>query len=153
MAELTNIIIHCSDSNWGSAAEIRRWHLARGWQDIGYHFIIGNGFPRPAFQVSSFDGAVEVGRTLDGDDQIIGPENGAHSLGYNDRSVGICLIGTESFTAKQFGALIVLVTDLAKKFGIASGAILGHRETELSGGKTCPNFDVEYIRQLVDKAR
>jgi hypothetical protein len=45
-------IIHCSASTQGDVAEIRRWHLARGWNDIGYHFVI-----RP-------DGEVEVGRML-----------------------------------------------------------------------------------------
>ena len=33
------IILHCSDSLWGSAAEIRKWHLSNGWKDMGYDLV------------------------------------------------------------------------------------------------------------------
>jgi len=34
MREVKKIILHCSDSEWGDAAEIDKWHKARGWQGI-----------------------------------------------------------------------------------------------------------------------
>ena len=48
MRAVTKHIVHCSDSVTGDVREIRQWHLARGWNDVGYHFVI-----RP-------DGEVEV---------------------------------------------------------------------------------------------
>ena len=40
MAKLTNIIIHCSDSDFGDAQTIDLWHKQRGWKGIGYHYVI-----------------------------------------------------------------------------------------------------------------
>jgi len=148
---IENIVVHCSDSTWGCAREIRKWHLARGWRDIGYHFVICNGKPRPDFYLSTMDGAIEAGRFLDGNEFINGPEVGAHTLGYNQCSVGICMIGKDSFTPAQFGALIDLCAYLIKKYGLKPEAVIGHRETA-SGkreGKTCPNFDVAAIRTIL----
>lgn len=48
----------------------------RGWDDIAYNFLIGS------------DGAVYVGRGWD--------KQGAHSKGYNQKSVCIAFIGTFS---------------------------------------------------------
>ena len=148
MKRLTHIILHCSDSSWGSSAEIRKWHLEKGWKDIGYHFVIDNGFVRPDFFIPAMDGTLEVGRMLDADSFISDNEIGAHTLGYNNSSIGICLIGTKSFTEKQFATLLVLLDFLITQFGIKIEHIIGHNETE-SGkqqGKSCPNFEVETIR-------
>lgn len=71
------IVIHSSATPEGRvvmASEIRRWHMEeRGFEDIGYHFVIG------------LHGNVEFGRKVDA--------WGAHTLGYNHNSVGICLVG------------------------------------------------------------
>ena len=43
MREINKIIVHCSATREGEnfeVAEIRKWHLARGFNDIGYHFYI-----------------------------------------------------------------------------------------------------------------
>ena len=39
------ITIHCSDSEWGNADVIDEWHKKRGWDGIGYHYVILNGYP------------------------------------------------------------------------------------------------------------
>ena len=145
-----NIIIHCSDSDWGCTRVIRGWHLARKWRDIGYHFVIMNGYPMKGFFLPSADGAIECGRMLDGDPYVEKEETGAHALGFNNDSIGICLIGKEKFTPRQFGALQLLIGDLRDRFLIARENVLGHCETPLAKGKkTCPNFDVENIRNLL----
>lgn len=136
------LIIHCSDSEWGCAREVRKWHIQRGWTDVGYHFIIGNGYPEPGKKILALMGSIECGRDMDSE--------GAHCLGYNDNSLGICLIGkgVDSFCGEQFDSLKMLVQELCMKHGIPAESVLGHRETE-SGkkeGKTCPNFDVGAIR-------
>ena len=38
MREVKKIILHCSDSEYGTASLIRKWHTEeRNWSDIGYH--------------------------------------------------------------------------------------------------------------------
>lgn len=158
MAKLTNIIIHCSDSDFGDAKTIDFWHKQRGWKGIGYHYVILNG-KRYAGQVilglNNEDGKIEKGRMVNGDDWIDGNEIGAHCLGYNDKSIGICLIGKKEFTMRQFDSLIFLLEDLLDKHAktIPVKNILGHYETE-SGkaeGKTCPNFNMDKLREMLTR--
>ena len=43
MRKIEKIIVHCSATPEGkhySVDTIRKWHLKRGWRDIGYHFVI-----------------------------------------------------------------------------------------------------------------
>lgn len=146
MAKITNVIIHCSDSEWGCAAEIRRWHLANGWSDIGYNWVILNGLLVPETKVQKklamplLDGMIEVGRRIDGDSYLVGAEVGAHALGYNDKSLGVCLIGVKSFTPKQFFSLASLTHQIQEIWGVDKGMFLGHYDVAM---KTCPNFDVQ----------
>ncbi|MGE4319642.1 MAG: N-acetylmuramoyl-L-alanine amidase [Deferribacterales bacterium] len=150
MSKFTNIIVHCSDSTFGSAAVIRQWHLERGWKDIGYHFVIVNGQLVPDLKIPQMDGHIEVGRVINGDNLITGNEIGAHALGYNDKSVGICLIGVKAFSVAQMASLTTLVTHLCKTFNIIPANVLGHYETAQAHGKTCPNFDVSTLRKAVE---
>lgn len=145
MANLSNIIIHCSDSTFGSAAEIRHWHLANGWKDIGYHFVILNGQivggSKPkALYLAALDGSIEIGRPLDGDSFLSASEVGAHALGYNATSIGICLIGKSEFTTRQMQSLLKLLVELRAQYSIPSQRIMGHYQ--VSKGRACPNFDV-----------
>lgn len=92
------VIIHCSDSPFGDAATIDRWHKERGWKMIGYHYVILNGVRKSASKyIEIDDGKIEEGRPLG--------MKGAHTYGHND-SIGICLIGnSNSFTVKQLMTL------------------------------------------------
>ena len=116
------IIIHSSASPNGRddrAADIHRWHLERGWSGIGYHYVI------------CLDGKIENGR----------PEywTGAHAAGYNEGSIGICLIGTDDFTEAQWLSLDALVEKLQHRY--PNARIIGHRE--VNPNKSCPGFDVQ----------
>ncbi len=112
------------------AADINRWHRAKGWRCIGYHFVIRR------------NGVVEEGRELD---QI-----GAHVEGHNINSVGICMAGgvTEAdinvpennFTPEQFASLKHLLGELKEKYPNAT--IQGHRDFP-KVAKACPSFDVK----------
>lgn len=121
MRKIDKHIIHCSDSTFGDAATIREWHLARGFSDIGYHYVILR------------DGTVEQGRQLH---QI-----GAHCKGQNRYSVGTCLIGKDEFTSAQFRALRRVHAQLKQQF--VDVAAHGHRE--FNPHKTCPNFEVRRV--------
>ena len=129
------IIIHCSDTYDHldiGATEIREWHLARGWADIGYHFVITR------------DGTIENGRDVDGDGDIF-EEVGAHTYGYNQNSIGICMVGGKSvtgppednFTDVQYRTLESLVRFM--KASYPNATVHGHNEFST---KACPSFNV-----------
>lgn len=125
--QINEIIIHCSATKVGrdfTAADIRRWHLERGFNDIGYHFIV------------RLDGTIETGRPLD--------RIGAHCLNHNRRSIGICYIGgldaaghpADTRTPAQRTAMLTLLTALRSRHPHAR--IHGHRDF---AAKACPCFD------------
>jgi N-acetylmuramoyl-L-alanine amidase len=143
MRELKMVIVHCTDSEWGDKEIIDRWHKDRGWDGIGYHFVIGNCYPtmeshRDQKPQLDFDGKIETGRPLD--------KVGAHAKGYNENSVGIVLVGKDSFTSRQLDRLGDLI---ALKFPDLE--IKAHRE--VNDHKTCPNIDPEYLRKMIDTMR
>ena len=79
------IVIHHSASDSGSAQHFDRFHrFQKGWDELGYHFVIGNGR-------GSGDGSIEVGS------RWWKQKHGAHCKTpdnrYNDYGIGICLVG------------------------------------------------------------
>lgn len=156
MRPITTIVIHISDSPWGCAREIRRWHLAKGWSDIGYHFVALNG--RPTFThhknqtlIPELDGSIECGRPLDDDRFIEDVEIGAHALGLNAESVGICAIGKGSWTPNQWHRVGRLVHDLQVNYQVPTEKVLGHNETPEGKAqrKTCPDIDMNLFRSML----
>ncbi len=130
MREIREVFIHCADTPANmdiGAAEIEQWHIARKFVAIGYAIVIRR------------DGTFEKGRDLDGDGDVF-DEVGAHALGHNQHSVGICLVGGKggfNFTAKQMKALEFLVQEIRQQYpGIK---VRGHNEVS---EKECPCFDV-----------
>ena len=120
--KITRIVIHCSDTPNGretTAADIHRWHLERGWDGIGYHRVI------------KLNGDIEHGRPY--------YWMGSHVRGYNENSIGICLIGNDEFTNAQWRSLEGLVLSLKSEHPDAK--VLAHHD--LDSHKTCPNFDVK----------
>lgn len=127
------IVIHCAATPPTmdvGVKEIREWHKQRGFNDVGYHFIIRR------------DGTREKGRDIN----VVG----AHVVGYNHKSVGICLVGGVSrdhkpennFTEAQWTTLLLTLRELHEEFPRA--VIVGHRD--LDAGKECPSFSVsEYV--------
>lgn len=137
---IDKIILHCSATPEGkdyTVAQIRQWHLARGFSDVGYHYVIYR------------DGSVHRGR----------PETqvGAHTTGYNTHSIGICYIGgceatknakgeyppKDTRTPAQRAALVRLVAEMRKKYPGAT--VHGHNEF---ANKACPSFNVQKEPEL-----
>ena len=128
MRNINKIIIHCSATPEGknfTVKQIDACHRQRGFNGIGYHFVI------------YLDGSVHVGRAL--------AKAGAHCKGYNAHSIGVCYIGgvaTDGKTPKdtrtdaQKASLVKLITELRQQFPNAS--VHGHREF---ANKACPCFD------------
>lgn len=138
MREINKIVIHCSDSTWGSRDDIDKWHKERGWDMIGYHYVICNGRDKVTVNGKTKvlydrheDGLIETGRKLS--------VKGAHVKGHNANSIGICLIGKQHFSMKQLHSLSKLVNRLMEKFNLSLPDIYGH--FELDSGKTCPNIN------------
>ena len=130
------IVIHHSATTWGSAADFDRIHRARGWDELGYHFVIGNG-------TSSGDGQVEVGS------RWVSQKHGAHCKvaghpEYNDVGVGICLVGDFSQarpTEAQMRSLAALVRFLMDRYKIPKSRIYGHGQLKATD---CPGRYFDY---------
>ncbi|MDR2038634.1 MAG: N-acetylmuramoyl-L-alanine amidase [Bacteroidales bacterium] len=129
MRKINKIILHCSATKEGqsfTAKDIDQWHKQRGWKSIGYHYVI------------LIDGTVQPGRPES--------ETGAHTVGQNSHSIGICYIGgldpdgkaKDTRTYQQKAALKSLISDLLKKY--PGSTIHGHNEF---ANKDCPCFDVK----------
>jgi len=129
MRAIKKIIVHCADTPEGRddrAADIRRWHKAKGWSDIGYHYVI------------DLDGTIEPGRPIE--------TAGAHCTGHNADSIGICYVGgcdkamkpKDTRTDEQKASLIVLLKYLVAKY--PGTKIYGHRDF---AQKACPSFDAK----------
>ena len=138
MRHINKIIIHCSDSPWGDAEVIDGWHKERGWSGIGYHAVILNGHRKGSINFDEgTDGLLQMGRPIE--------KVGSHCYGHNKDSLGICLIGVEAFTPKQYYSLRQIVDVWRQLYEVSDGMIRGHRDFQLTSGgkrKTCPNFDV-----------
>lgn len=121
--KIKKLIVHCSDSDrpeHDDISVIKKWHLERGWLNVGYHFFI-NKF-----------GEIQQGRHTN--------EVGAHCMGENLDSVGICLGGKNEFSEAQFKSLRALVKNLRLVFNLREDRVFPHNHFDK--GKTCPNFDV-----------
>lgn len=128
MRDINEIIVHCSATPEGhhvTVKDIDRWHRARGFASAGYHYVV------------YIDGSVHEGRPLE--------HVGAHCLGHNARSVGVCYIGgvcadghtpKDTRTDAQKRALRELLVSLRRRF--PSAAIRSHRDF---APKACPSFD------------
>lgn len=129
MRKINKIIIHCSATPEGRAVtiqEIEKWHREKGYNGIGYHYVIG------------LNGEVWKGRDIN----VVG----AHTVGQNANSIGVCYIGgcdksmkaKDTRTPAQKVALLNLVKELKKQYPKAS--IHGHNEF---AAKACPSFNVK----------
>ena len=95
------IVLHHAEADNCTVEDIDRWHKARGWCKIGYHFFIKK------------DGTKYRGRE----------ENavGAHCYGSNSHSIGICVEGKydiEEMPEAQKNAVIELIKYLKGKYDI-----------------------------------
>lgn len=130
------IFIHCSATRpeWlghlplsEKVAEITRWHEARGFATIGYHWVIDR------------DGKVAAGRRE--------TSAGAHVANHNAGSIGICLVGghgstendafAKNYTPEQDVSLRELIASIKNRADIKH--VRGHNEV---AAKACPGFNV-----------
>ncbi|MCG8430389.1 MAG: N-acetylmuramoyl-L-alanine amidase [Candidatus Omnitrophica bacterium] len=148
--DIKYIVVHCSACmisenhkyrdlknlhTWPKTKEVKwggRVIPCKGWTDIGYHAVIERSGP-PL-----------IGRPLN--------VMGAHVRGYNNKSIGICLIGglgedgqpESNYSPSQW-------TWLAKSIAMyksiyPDAEVVGHND--LNPNKACPCFDVkQYVKR------
>lgn len=157
MRKFEYIFLHCSDSDFGCTRVIDNWHKARGWSGIGYHFTILNGLTvhNQINPWRSLVGSIEAGRYLNNNDKFEIDEIGSHVYGFNSKSIGVCLIGKDRFSSKQFIKTRFLVKELMEIFNIPIENVLGHCEAGLVDSKyattkTCPNFRMDAFRFFLE---
>lgn len=134
------IVVHCSATKASQrnvdVKEIDKWHRQRGMFRVGYHYVIKR------------DGEIQQGRALH--------QPGAHAIGWNHISWGVCLVGgldeagepEDNFTLDQYHSLAMLLDELKHKAPQAE--IIGHRDLPRVK-KACPCFDVRaWLKQLDD---
>jgi hypothetical protein len=145
------IVIHHSATPNGGASAFDRMHKDKHWDELGYHFVIGNG-------TDTRDGQVEVGPRWR--KQKWGAHAKTPDNRYNDYGIGICLVGNFQVTRptwKQVDAVAKLVAHLQQTYNIPSDRVIGHqmvRHFDRGGTSTdCPgrNLNVAQIRQLSGK--
>ena len=137
MRHLDSIYVHCTATRsdfWEDrrssekAAECKRWHLDRGWSDIGYTYLVDR------------DGTITEGRPIE--------KTPAAQKGHNTGSVAIALWGGHGgsqhdnfdvhFTPEQGRALRKLIAQLRMEFPSIK-RVRGHNEVSF---KQCPCFQV-----------
>lgn len=130
MREIKEIIVHCTATPEGrnvTVNEIDQWHKQKGYKGIGYHYVI------------YLDGTIHQGRKEE--------EVGAHCIGHNTDSIGVCYVGgmdkdmknaKDTRTDEQKSALISVLCMLKKSYPKAQ--IFGHRDFSQ---KDCPSFDAK----------
>ena len=128
MRKIDKIILHCTATPEGrevTVADVTAWHKERGFRAIGYHYLV------------YLDGTVVRGRREE--------EIGAHCLGQNAGSIGVCYVGgldsrgkpKDTRTAAQRVALRNLVEGLQRRYPHAT--LHGHNEF---ASKACPCFKI-----------
>jgi len=128
MRSVKEIIIHCSATREGQdipVETIKDWHLARGFNDIGYHFYI------------DLNGVIYKGRDID--------KIGAHCKGRNRNSIGVCYCGgveadgktpKDTRTQEQKESLLHVLKTIKAMY--PESMIYSHNEF---AAKACPSFD------------
>lgn len=133
---VTEIVLHTSATpgDWyldKSATEmrdeIRKWHMDKGWRDIGYH------------RVFAPSGDMALGRSL--------WSIGAHVKGHNQGTIGICMIPVKTitkmgdvedfYTSKQIKAVKEYIKEVAAL--TSKLKVTGHNRY---ANKLCPGFIV-----------
>lgn len=128
MRLITEIIVHSTATPKGmnaTAKDIDKWHRLRGFDCIGYHFVVLKS------------GEIQAGRALE--------KIGAHCVGHNSCSIGIAYVGglnesrqsSDTRTIKQKIALEGLIKMLLKQIPTIT-KISGHRDY---CNTACPSFD------------
>jgi len=136
--EWRHIVLHHTASSAGSVESVHEAHIKRGWDGIGYHFLIGNG-------KGMDDGDIQS--TFRRREQIHGAHAKSPDNEYNEHGIGICLVGNFEETnpsAVQLASVKRLVGVLKNEYRLTDGQVIAHRDVKATA---CPgkNFPIGEI--------
>jgi N-acetylmuramoyl-L-alanine amidase len=139
LRHIDTIVIHCTAhpdaKSWLiGVSEIRKDHVApppsgRGWNDIGYHYVIRR------------NGEIECGR--------MESVQGAHCPPVNKTSIGVAWVGLTKPTSQQTASLLKLTRELMLRYGVHIDRVLGHNEADPDCKKACPVINMGLFRAEV----
>lgn len=132
MTSVERLVVHHSASSRVSTTLewIEGWHRAKGWDGVGYHWVIED------------DGVIRAGRPV--------PSTGAHVRGHNDSSLGVCVVGDNTreehrWNDAQKDALRRLVA--ACRVVWPGIPVVRHADV---GPTLCPGITKEELRAIVE---
>lgn len=107
-----------ADTSNQTAAIIKEWHLKKGWNDIGYNWVIEKS-----------------GKIVKGRDES---KEGAHTIGMNSKSIGVCIVGNFDATyptKEQEQSFKTLYKELRSRYSVLTpDKVYPHRKY---ANKTC----------------
>lgn len=127
-----HIVVHHSATSQGNMALFDRIHRSKGWDGVGYHFVINNGR-------GARDGLVEIGPRWKSQ------KHGAHTgktpgNEYNEVGIGICLVGNfmkTMPTPSQLLAMNNLIEQLMAEHRIPASRVIAHRDAPRAKTSCC----------------
>ena len=132
------IIVHHSATENGGARRFDQSHRSKGMDELGYHFVIGNG-------TDTSNGRIEVGS------RWYKQKHGAHcrvnpndSNEYNEHGIGICLVGNFDHgppNRSQMQRLIYLTKGLLAYTRLPASAVHFHSDFKSTN---CPGRNFPY---------
>lgn len=139
----TTVVLHHSATDRGSAATFDQDHRSRGWEGLGYHFVIGNG-------KGSGDGQIEVSSRWH--EQKHGAHCKTSDNYFNEHGIGICLVGDFTKyrpTARQMQSLQQLIAFLSERCNIRPERVTTHGA--VTGKTLCPgrHFSLQNVRRTL----
>jgi hypothetical protein len=142
------IVVHHSATPTGGAVAFDKEHRQKGWDELGYHFVIGNG-------TDTRDGQIEVGSRWR--KQKWGAHAKTPDNRFNEHGIGICLVGNFDITrpsARQLDSLARLIAYLQSTYHISSDHVVGHGTVHIlaNGGTVtdCPgrHLSIAQVRRM-----
>lgn len=125
------VVLHCTATSDDEAGDVSietvdKWHRARKFRKVGYQYLIRR------------DGTIEKGREE--------TEWGAHTIGQNDKRIGVAYSGTDSPTIYQIESITTLQGGFRRRWGITPDDWDPHRKY---ANKECPGFGIELVRYML----
>jgi N-acetyl-anhydromuramyl-L-alanine amidase AmpD len=138
------IVIHHSATTGGTVESITKGHLDRGFEEIGYHFLINNGQSQ-----GTRNG--EIAATIRWTQQMAGAHcKVADHPEFNDEGIGVCLVGDFELkppTPEQLASLQMLIQAIRERHNIPIERVVGHRELKAT---KCPGRKFPMDQFLID---
>jgi len=123
LSNVKYIIVHCADTDQNIGVKaITRWHKDRGWNTVGYHYIVRR------------NGVIEKGRS----EKVVG----AHCYGFNRYSIGVCGVWKKKPTVESIASMRRLIEELHERYPKAEIRPHSYFPSAIKQGKTCPNYNL-----------